>query len=188
VSETLKIRLNSTKDSILKTPSSSGKFSTKSVHHHITTSRTAFTSPLNASRWKSLWKLKLHHRLRLFLWKMIWDIIPTKIRISSSIHNSTMDTSCSLCSFPTDSILHLFFSCPIARVVWKNSFWHLDILALRVFSMESWLDLLLHPEKIGNPSLYLANTYFKFLPWWLMIKSGCQRLRYGQGLLLLTIK
>lgn len=151
MSEILKIRLNSTKDSFLWTPSSSSKFSTKSVHHHITTSRTAFTSPLTASRWKSHWKLKLHHRLRLFLWKMIWDIIPTKIRISFSIHNSTMDTSCSLCSFPIDSILHLFFSCPIARVVWRNSFWPLDILDLRVSSMKSWLDLLLYLEKIGTP-------------------------------------
>jgi hypothetical protein len=94
----------------------------------------------------------MHHRLRLFLWKMIWDIIPTKIRISSSIPNSTIDTSCSLCSFRTDSILHLFFSCPIARVVWRNSFWPLDILAIRISSMESWLDLILHPGKIGIPS------------------------------------
>jgi hypothetical protein len=152
VSEIQKIRLRSTNDSILWTPASSGKFSTKSMHHHITTSRGVSISPLSASTWKSLWKLKMHHRLRLFLWKMIWDIIPTRFTfLLRSIPNSTMDTSCSLCSFRTNSILHLFFSCPIARVVWRNSFWLLDILAIRVFSMESWLDSIMYPEKIGIP-------------------------------------
>jgi hypothetical protein len=152
VLEIQKIRLRSINDSILWTPSSSGNFSTKSMHHHITISRGVSFSPLSASKRKSLWRLKMHHRLRFFLWKMIWNIIPTKIRISSSIPNSTIDTSCSLCSFRTDSILHLFFSCSIARVVWRNSFWPLDILAIRISSMESWLDLILHPRKIGIPS------------------------------------
>jgi hypothetical protein len=132
VAEILKICPRLAEDSILWTPSSSGKFSTKSMHHHITSLRQVQVSPLSVSTWKGLWKLKIHHCLRLFLWKLIWNILPIKIRISTSIMNSTMDTSCSLCSFPYDSSCHLFFSCPIARVVWRNSFWPLDILALRI--------------------------------------------------------
>jgi hypothetical protein len=126
------------------------------MHHHITSSRQVQVSPLPASTWKCLWKLKIHHRLRLFLWKSIWNILPTKTRISTSILNSTMDTSCSLCSFPTDSLFHLFFSCPIARVVWQNSFWPLDILALRMSSMVLWLDIILYLEKVGIP---LSDTH-----------------------------
>jgi hypothetical protein len=62
-----------------------------------------------------------------------------------------MDTSCSLCSFPTDSLVHLFFSCPIARVVWRNSYWPMDTLALHISSITDWLDIILNPEKIGIP-------------------------------------
>jgi hypothetical protein len=156
VVEILKNCLRLSNDSILWTPTSSGKFSTKSMHHHITSSRQVHVSPLPAFTWKCLWKLKIHHRLRLFLWKSIWNILPTKTRISASILNSTMDTSCSLCSFPTDSLFHLFFSCPIARVVWRNSFWPLDILALRISSMVLWLDIILYLEKVGIP---LSDTH-----------------------------
>jgi hypothetical protein len=50
-----------------------------------------------------------------------------------------------------DSILHLFFSCPIARVVWRQSFWPLDILALNVSNMADWFSIILNLERIGIP-------------------------------------
>jgi hypothetical protein len=59
--------------------------------------------------------------------------------------------SCSLCSGPIDSILHLFFSCPIARVVWRQSFWHLDILAFNIADMTDWFSIILNPARIGIP-------------------------------------
>jgi hypothetical protein len=34
-------------------------------------------------------------------------------------------------------------------VIWRNSFWPLDILALRISSMAEWLSFILHPHKIG---------------------------------------
>jgi hypothetical protein len=151
VAKILKIRLRLSDDSIVWTPSSSWKFSTQSMHHHITSSRQVQVSPLAVSTWKCFWKLKIHYHLRLFLWESIWNILPTKTRISASILNSTMDTSCSLCSFPTNSLFHLFFSCPIAIVVWRNSFWPLDILALRISSMVLWLDIIMYPKKVGIP-------------------------------------
>jgi hypothetical protein len=82
---------------------------------------------------------------------MVWNIFPTKSRISCSILSSPTDISCSLCSFPTDSMLHLFFTYPIARVVWRNSFWPLDSLALRIDSLSDWLSIILHPKTIGIP-------------------------------------
>jgi hypothetical protein len=151
VAEIQKICPRATGDAILWTPSSSGEFTTKSMHHHITSLRQVQLSPLPASTWKGLWKLKIQHRLRLFLWKLIWNILPTRTRISASIPNAMIDTSCSLCSSNTDSILHLFFSCPIARVVWRNPFWPLNIRALRISAMVQWPDIILHPEKIGIP-------------------------------------
>jgi hypothetical protein len=54
--------------------------------------------------------------------------------------------------FSTDSMVHLFLSCPIARVVWRNSLWSLDILALSISSMADWLYIILHPHTIGVPA------------------------------------
>jgi len=59
---------------------------------------------------------------------------------------------CSLCSSSTDSLVHLFFSCPIARVIWRNSFWPLDIQALCISSTVDWLQVILHPQVIGIPA------------------------------------
>jgi hypothetical protein len=117
VVEILKIPIRSTVDSCLWNPSSTSIFSTKSAHHLLSSSSHHPPSPLPPSSWKSLWKLNINHRLKLLLWKMIWNIIPTKFRISQSMLSTPMDFSCSLCSGPIDSILHLFFACPIARVV-----------------------------------------------------------------------
>jgi hypothetical protein len=152
VLEILKIGIRLISDSIIWTPSSSGVFSTKSAHHLITSERIVPISPLPSATWKALWKLKLNHRLRLLLWKMGWNILPTKSRISCCIPSAPIDISCSLCSFSTDSLLHLFFSCLIARVVWRNSLWPLDSLALRIDSLSDWLFIILHPKTIGIPA------------------------------------
>jgi hypothetical protein len=110
VSEILKIKIRSSSEALLWTPCSSGVFSTKSAHHFLSSQKTTLISPLSKSSWKLLWKLKLNHQLRLFLWKMIWNIVPTKERISLAIRYSFFDASCSLCSSSTDSLVYLFFS------------------------------------------------------------------------------
>jgi hypothetical protein len=112
VIEILKIVLFPLHDLVLWTHSTNDAFSTKSTHHLITSSIPVTPSPLSKSHWKALWKLNLNHRLKLFLWKMVWNIIPTKFRISQTIDSSPQDTSCSLCSFPIDSIHHRFFLLP----------------------------------------------------------------------------
>jgi hypothetical protein len=152
VSEILKINIRSNSDSLLWTPSTTGVFSTKFAHHLISSFFHSTPSPLSKSCWKALWKPKLNHRLKLFLWKMVWNVIPTKFQISQSIPSSLLDTSCSLCSYPIDSLSHLFFTCPITRVVWRQSFWPLDTIALNVTNMTNWLLIILDPyRRLGVP-------------------------------------
>jgi hypothetical protein len=67
VSEILKIRIRFDNDSILWSPSLTSVFSTKSAHRFYTSQRTLVVSPLSQANWKLLWKLKINHRLRLFL-------------------------------------------------------------------------------------------------------------------------
>jgi hypothetical protein len=151
VSKILKVSIRDMSDSLIWIASASGVFSTKTAHHLYSSSRSPPVSPVAPISWKGLWKLKLNHRLKLFLWKMVWNIVPTNDRIAQSIVTSQRDSSCSLCSASTDSQLHLFFSCPIAKVIWRNSFWPLDITALCISEISNWLNIILHPGIIGIP-------------------------------------
>jgi hypothetical protein len=149
ISEIMKIRLQPLFDSILWTPYTTCIFFTKSAHHHLFSFVPSSPSHLSKVCWKALWKLNLNHRLKVFLWKMVWNIIPTKVRISFSIPNSNCDTTCSMGSYPMDSLYHLFFTCPIARIVWRQSFWSLDTIALHVADMTDWIQIILNPSIIG---------------------------------------
>lgn len=78
---------------------------------------------------------------------MVWNIIPTKVRISKSIPNFNSNTNCSLCFYPTDSLYPLFFTCTIARLSGLASiFWPLDTTILNVANIRDWLHIILHPE------------------------------------------
>jgi hypothetical protein len=95
--EILKIRIsmdNGTK--FIWTLSSSGRFTTSSAYSLITASASnSFSSSVSSLCWKSIWKLNLNDRLRLFLWKIAWNILPTKERLGQLFPVS--DTYCPLC-------------------------------------------------------------------------------------------
>jgi hypothetical protein len=151
VTKILKIKPRTLSDALLWIDSASGIFTTKSEHHLFTSNRPLPVSPVSSVTWKEPWKLELNHRLKLFLWKMVWNIVPTRDRICKSICSSQLDTTCSLCSHTTNSLIHLFFSCPIAQVIWQHSFWPMDIIVLCISNLSVWLNIVLHPSTIGIP-------------------------------------
>lgn len=63
-------------------------------------------SPLDSKSWNLLWKLNLNARLKLFLWKIAWDIIPTKAKLNSIFHISAANSLCPLCKSKEDSLPH----------------------------------------------------------------------------------
>jgi hypothetical protein len=131
------------------TPSTSGRFSTSSVYSLISASRSSSNS-VSSTFWKSIWKLNLNDRLRLFLWKIAWNILPTKERLGQLFPIS--DTHCPLCKVAADSLKHLFFDCFYAQVVWRLSFWPLDSTAFHFSSMEAWIAAIISLEhSLGIP-------------------------------------
>lgn len=92
------------------TPSCSGRFSTNSAYLSI--NDLSDPDPL----WKSLWKLRLNDRFRLFVWKIAWDILLTSARINSIFSTNSpiylssaelMKTPCSTC-FSIVDLLEVF--------------------------------------------------------------------------------
>jgi hypothetical protein len=85
------------------------------------------------------------------LWKIAWNIIPTKERLGQ-LFNVNFDISCPLCKIANDSFQHLFFGCIFARVVWRHSFWPLDSTTFNFSSMLNWIKLIIFPSNsLGIP-------------------------------------
>jgi hypothetical protein len=140
------------------TPSSNGSFSTKSAHKLVCSQRVSTaSSPFSPSQWKLLWKLNLNDRLKLFLWKIAWDIVPSRIRLNQVFPINPASLVCPLCKVAEDSLHHLFFSCFFARISWRTSPWPLDSLKWTSLSLSDWIKGILTPHSLfGIP---LADSY-----------------------------
>ncbi|XP_059460221.1 uncharacterized protein LOC132189495 [Corylus avellana] len=146
-----------TTEKFIWTPSSNGLFSTKSAYKLISSSRSLPNSPLAPKQWKLLWNLKLNDRLKLFLWKIAWDIIPSKTRLNAVFPIPPADLFCPLCNVEEDSLSHLFFRCFFARVSWRYSHWPLDSMKWSSLSLSDWIKGILSPhQSFGIP---LADSH-----------------------------
>jgi hypothetical protein len=48
----------------------------------------------SANFWKSIWKLNLNDRLRLFIWKIAWNLFPTMERLNAIFSSPDIDVVC----------------------------------------------------------------------------------------------
>ncbi|XP_060972106.1 uncharacterized protein LOC133038077 [Cannabis sativa] len=67
--------------------------------------------------WIDLWNSTLHPHLKLLLWKIWSDLLPTKGRLGLE------DKSCVFCGLEDESALHLFCSCSVTRALWFQCKW-----------------------------------------------------------------
>lgn len=63
--------------------------------------------------WKAIWKSSLHECLKIHLWRLVTEVIPTSIIIQS--RNGGRESCCVLCGEMEESYLHLFKNCNVAR-------------------------------------------------------------------------
>ena len=94
-------------DRLIWLPNPKGTFTVKSVH------RVAFTQasdgrPVN-SLWKDLWKARLPERLKMFLWRIGANVIPTKVNLQWKMQH--IDPAYTFCNNEDESSTHLFLDC-----------------------------------------------------------------------------
>ena len=65
---------------------------------------------------KSLWKLKLPLKVKVFLWFLHWGVILTKDNLVREHWHG--NEKCCYCS-NNETIQHLFFECHMARLIWR---------------------------------------------------------------------
>ncbi|KAF4353585.1 hypothetical protein F8388_017760 [Cannabis sativa] len=140
-------RLPSTQHDILFwKDSQDGKFSIKAAYRSITKNRHGGVDRL----YKTLWKYPFGERVKLFLWKVGRDILPCGQRLQSLFGNAS---SCVLCDGDSDSLVHLFFHCPVARFCWFRSSWGIRSDLLQFNSSRDIVEWILFPPFPDNVDL-----------------------------------
>jgi hypothetical protein len=132
-------------------PSPSGLFSVKSAHELVSASSSGRTSPFCPEVWFMLWGLKLQARLKHLLWKIAWDILPSRTNIGRFV--SSVDLNSWVCPFykgPQETLSHLFLECDLDRLLWWNSPWPLITSSLAARPIADWI------AAIVNPAVLLA--------------------------------
>ena len=71
---------------------------------------------LDRATWKKIWALNVPPKVRTFVWRACFDILPTR----DNLHRRRVrvDPRCELCCQQTESAGHLQWECPLARNVW----------------------------------------------------------------------
>ncbi|PRQ16242.1 putative ribonuclease H-like domain, reverse transcriptase zinc-binding domain-containing protein [Rosa chinensis] len=67
--------------------------------------------------WQVMWKLKIPEGVKVFLWRVIHEILPTALLLQR--RHLLASSVCSRCQGEEETILHAFWSCSKAREVWK---------------------------------------------------------------------
>ncbi|KAM6574504.1 uncharacterized protein LOC115696411 [Cannabis sativa] len=71
----------------------------------------------NSNWWKRLWALKLPKKVKIFVWRVINDDLPTAVNL---LHRKVIQSSaCSLCNCSRETLVHALFLCTRAQQVWS---------------------------------------------------------------------
>ena len=95
-----------------------------------------------------IWKSRIYERLKMLLWRIAIDCLPTRSKIGKFVDLS--EISCPLCSCNDESALHLFSNCSMARGLWFGSKWGIRMDFLNLSSISQFMKLILCPANILN--------------------------------------
>jgi len=102
-------RLNSIDDSVIWTLGKRGTFNVKSIYN-------ALSNSSNGIYYKKIWKEKIPEKIKIFLWLIANDSILPKDNLMKRKWQG--DPSCIFCN-NVETISHLFFQCPVAKIIWS---------------------------------------------------------------------
>lgn len=89
------------------------------------------------SIWNHLWKLKIHDRLKLFIWRMLAQVILTRYLMNRRF--GLREIECPSYGMEVEMNFHLLKECHTIRVVAFASKWGFGLDKLTVTNLEEWL-------------------------------------------------
>jgi hypothetical protein len=142
-------------------PSPSRLFSVKSARK-ISLSSATRSSPFSSANWQALWGLKIQARLKHLLWKIAWDLLPSRANIGrfvdSKDHNAWV---CPFCKGPLETSPHIFLECNLAQSIWCSSYLPNVISSYSSRPIHEWILAIVFPtEKLDIPTTKVCKFQF----------------------------
>ena len=91
-----------------------------------------------------IWKSKIQDRLKMVLWRVASDILPTKEKLTRFF--PAMDPKCPRCDASLESSLHLFVYCHSTRFLWAGNEWGCRANAMQFDCLGQFINFLLSPQ------------------------------------------
>lgn len=109
------ISLSNLKDKLFWSPGK-GAFTSKICTSLLQQNHTSNRNQIEV--WNSIWSAKVPPKIRIFLWKLESNSIPTLLLLSQRIQNFNLGSMCPWCRAAEESVKHLFWDCSIAKWAW----------------------------------------------------------------------
>ena len=135
------IPITSKADELVWVLDSKGVFSVKSAYIASNPQFNLLVSPM--VKWKKLWNLKAPERLKMFLWRLCVNALPTRDNLFKRMNIT--DTSCMLCNESEENPCHLFLHYPIAKALWFSACWGFKAEEVTAVSSGDVVNMVLNP-------------------------------------------
>ncbi|XP_026379639.1 uncharacterized protein LOC113274477 [Papaver somniferum] len=160
-----------------------GKFSVKSAYNslcasHVNNAIIGDHTPKVV--WKKLLHTKVPHRVQLFIWKCLRDIV--HVRSKLVVYKYEIDSHCSLCNHGTETINHLLVECTYARSLWNALNVDISVITQNFTSLQDWVISWYYTDETEvNNFAYTTDSYVVRLMCtvWYIWKDRCRWIFQG---------
>lgn len=94
------------------------------VHQDDTQSDPTCSAP-KSTIWSNIWNLKIPPKVKMFLWRVLHDIIPTEVNLYR--HHVPNNPRCALCGYYWSNTSHALFFCQEIKKLWNYSKWWIPL-------------------------------------------------------------
>jgi hypothetical protein len=113
---------------------------------------------------KSLWKMKVLHAVKIFMWRASINALPTKANLFK--RKIMKELLCPLCGFVAETTGHILWGCQAAKDVWSICGRKIQIRSIEHENFVAVIETLLHELKnkevefvaIGERRLWLCHN------------------------------
>ncbi|KAL9684839.1 hypothetical protein QQ045_022280 [Rhodiola kirilowii] len=89
------------------------------------------------SFWKHLWRMKMQGKVKIFMWRLYHDFLPSALNLARRGCGS--DLQCKVCGFGVESSLHVMLECWWAQAFWRSLRIDCGFLDIKFSSTGDWL-------------------------------------------------
>lgn len=101
----------------------------------------------NTNTWKTILKIKILERVKIFMWQMLHKKLPTKESCSNWIR---IPTKCNYCNHPTENILHIVRDCTYSNKLCKCALKQARSATFYWCKLKDWVSLNLSEDLSSN--------------------------------------